>query len=158
MTRPANVNFAKLVKLAMRNGFANFAKWFANFAMRNFAKVETNEQCIGIAKLKLALRNSHCEFGIAKFSHCEIGLRTHCEFWQCEISLRFCERQISQGYSVLGLLDFAMRNWLPTHCEIRNGCELFANSLRKSCFAVFPCFSSCLQLHLILSTFPLFFH
>ena len=49
MTRPANVNFAKLVKLAMRNGFANFA-------MRNFAKVETNEQCIGIAKLKLALR------------------------------------------------------------------------------------------------------
>ena len=56
MTRPANVNFTKLVKLAMRNGFANFAKWFANFAMRNFAKVETNEQCIGIAKLKLALR------------------------------------------------------------------------------------------------------
>ena len=32
------MNFAKLVKLAMRNGFANFAKWFANFAMRNFAK------------------------------------------------------------------------------------------------------------------------
>ena len=56
MTRPANVNLAKLVKLAMRNGFANFAKRFANFAMRNFAKVETNEQCIGIAKLKLALR------------------------------------------------------------------------------------------------------
>ena len=28
----------------------------------------THEQCIGIAKLKLALRNSHCEFGIAKFS------------------------------------------------------------------------------------------
>ena len=59
MTRPANVNFAKLVKLAMRNGFAKFAKWFANFAMRNFAKVETNEHCeieIGIAKLKLALR------------------------------------------------------------------------------------------------------
>ena len=61
MTRPANVNFAKLVKLAMRNGFANFAKWFANFAMRNFAKVETNEQCIGIAKLKFALRIWHCE-------------------------------------------------------------------------------------------------
>ena len=32
------MNFAKLVKLAMRNGFANFAKWFSNFAMRNFAK------------------------------------------------------------------------------------------------------------------------
>ena len=95
MTRPANVNFAKAVNFAMRNGFAKFAKWVVNFAMRNFAKVETNEQCIGIAKLNLALRNWHlalrnwhCEirianFGIAKFSHCEIGLRTHCEFWQC---------------------------------------------------------------------------
>ena len=78
------MNFAKLVKLAMRNGFANFAKWFANFAMRNFAKVlmlyvrQINSvwHCeieIGIAKL--ALRNSHCEFGIAKFSQ---GLPTHC--------------------------------------------------------------------------------
>ena len=45
------------------------AKWFAklnfakavNFAMRNFAQVGTNEQCIGIAKMKLALRNWHCE-------------------------------------------------------------------------------------------------
>ena len=46
------MNFAKAVNLAMRNGFAKFAMWFANFA-----KVETNEQCIGIAKLKLALRN-----------------------------------------------------------------------------------------------------
>ena len=54
MTRP--VNCAKAVNLAMRNGFAKFAKWVVNFAMRNFAKVETNEQCIGIAKLKLALR------------------------------------------------------------------------------------------------------
>ena len=54
MTRP--VNFAKAVNLAMRNGFAKFAKWVVNFAMRNFVKVETNEQCIGIAKLKLALR------------------------------------------------------------------------------------------------------
>ena len=56
----------------MRNGFAKFAKWVVNFAMRNFAKVGTNEQCIGIAKLKLALRNWlwHCEieFGIAKLA------------------------------------------------------------------------------------------
>ena len=59
MTRP--VNFAKAVNLAMRNGFAKFAKWVVNFAMRNFAKVETNEQCIGIAKLALALRNWLCE-------------------------------------------------------------------------------------------------
>ena len=74
MTRPANVNFAKAVNFAMRNGFAKFAKWVVNFAMRNFAKVETNEQCIGIAKLNLALRNWH------------LALRnSHCEFWHCEI-------------------------------------------------------------------------
>ena len=46
----------------MRNGFAKFAKWVVNFAMRNFAQVGTNEQCIGIAKL--ALRN----FRIAKLA------------------------------------------------------------------------------------------
>ena len=70
------------------------AKWhlaLRNFALRNFR----------IAKLKLALRNgiwhceiSHCEIfalrilgceifalrnGFAKFSHCEMGLRTVCE-------------------------------------------------------------------------------
>ena len=32
------MNFAKAVNLAMRNGFAKFAKWVVNFAMRNFAK------------------------------------------------------------------------------------------------------------------------
>ena len=96
---------------------------------------------IGIAKLNLALRNWHlalrnwhCEirianFGIAKFSHCEIGLRTHCEFWQCEISLRFCERQISQSYSVPGY-------WI-SQCE--TGCQhiakfaMVANCLRTVC-------------------------
>ena len=69
------------------NGFANFAKWFANFAMRNFAKVLMlyvrqmnsvlalqNWHCeIGIAKL--ALRNSHCEIGIAKFARVANTLR-----------------------------------------------------------------------------------
>ena len=86
---------------------------------------------IGIANLKLALRNRiwHCEIGIAKFSHCEIGLRTHCEFWQCEISLRFCERQFSQSYSVLGY-------WI-SQCE--TGCQhiakfaMVANCLRTVC-------------------------
>ena len=141
------MNFAKAVNLAMRNGFAKFATWFANFAMRNFAKVLMrqmnsvlvlrNWHCeIGIAKLaKLALRNSHCEIGIAKFAlrnwHCEFsqGLPTHCEFWQCEISLRFCERRISQRYSVLGY-------WI-SQCEI--GCQhiakfaMVANCLRTVC-------------------------
>ena len=55
----AKLNFAKAVNFAMRNGFAKFAKWVVNFAMRNFAKVGTNEQCIGIAKLNFALRNWH---------------------------------------------------------------------------------------------------
>ena len=69
------------------NGFANFAKWFANFAMRNFAKVLMlyvrqmnsvlalrNWHCeIGLAKL--ALRNSHCEIGIAKFARVANTLR-----------------------------------------------------------------------------------
>ena len=87
-------------------GLRIFAKWFSNFAMRNFAKVLIVRQMnsvlalrdlkLALRNLKLALRNWHCEIGIAKFalrnSHCEIGLRTHCEFWQCEISLRFCER------------------------------------------------------------------
>ena len=69
------------------NGFANFAKWFANFAMRNFAKVLMlyvrqmnsvlalrNWHCeIGLAKL--ALRNSHCEIRIAKFARVANTLR-----------------------------------------------------------------------------------
>ena len=72
------MNFAKAVNLAMRNGFAKFAMWNVNFAMRNFAKVlmrqmnsvlalrNWNWHCeIGIAKF--ALRNWYCEFGIAKF-------------------------------------------------------------------------------------------
>ena len=59
------MNFAKAVNLAMRNGFANFRKVgrefrnakFRNAKFRNGFDCETNEQCIGIANLKLALRN-----------------------------------------------------------------------------------------------------
>ena len=127
---------------------------------------------IGIAKLKLALRNWnwHCEIevGIAKLalrnSHCEIriaklalrisqGLPTHCEFWQCEISLRFCERRISQRYSVLGywisqcetgcqhIAKFAMvANCLRTVCE--NLVLLFFHAFRPifNCISFFPLF------------------
>ena len=58
------------------NGFANFAKWFANFAMRNFAKV----LMLYVRQMNsvLALRNWHCEIGLAKLAlrnwHCEIGI------------------------------------------------------------------------------------
>ena len=125
----------------------------AKFRIAKFSHCEIR---IGIANFKLALRNGfwHCEI-----SHCEIfALRNwnwHCEmdFGIAKFSLalrnfrnaKFRKGQFSQSYSVLGILDFAMRNW-------------FANSLRKSCFVDFPCFSSCLQLHLILFTFPSIFH
>ena len=73
------MNFAKLVKLAMRNGFANFAKWFANFAMRNFAKV----LMLYVRQMNsvLALRNWHYEIGIAK-----LALRNW-QNWHCEIRI-----------------------------------------------------------------------
>ena len=123
---------------------------------------------IGIAKLELALRNWHCEIRIAKLVlriwHCEIriaklalrisqGLPTHCEFWQCEISLRFCERRISQRYSVLGywisqcetgcqhIAKFAMvANCLRTVCE--NLVLLFFHAFRPvfNCISFFPLF------------------
>ena len=71
------MNFAKLVKLA--KWFAKFAMWFANFAMRNFAKV----LMFYVRQMNsvLALRNWHCEIGIAKFAlRNSQGLPTHCEF------------------------------------------------------------------------------
>ena len=46
------MNFAKAVNLAMRNGFAKFAMWNVNFAMRNFAKVLMRQM-----NSVLALRN-----------------------------------------------------------------------------------------------------
>ena len=144
--------------------------WFANFAMRNFAKVLMlyvrqlnsvlalrNWHCeigIGIVKLKLALRNWHCEIRIAKLAlRISQGLPTHCEFWQCEISLRFCERRISQRYSVLGywisqcetgcqhIAKFAMvANCLRTVCE--NLVLLFFHAFRPvfNCISFFPLF------------------
>ena len=111
------------------------AKWhlaLRNFALRNFriAKLE-----LALRNLKLALRNRfwHCEMdlGIAKF---RIAKFSHCEF---------------------GLRNFRIAKLVCEIFALRNGS---ANCLRKSSLADFPCFSSCLQLHLILSTFSLFFH
>ena len=54
MTRPANLNFEKLVKLA---------KWFANLAMGcEFSKVVCE-----IRKVVCEIRNVVCEFRNAKF-------------------------------------------------------------------------------------------
>ena len=89
MTRPANVNFAKAVNFAMRNGlwhceishceiFALRILYCEIFALRNW-----NWQCkfkIGIAKWHLALQNFALRnFRIAKFSHCEFDI------WHCEM-------------------------------------------------------------------------
>ena len=97
----------------------------------------------GIAKFRIA-KFSHCEFGIARFSHCEMAFGiakfriakfSHCEF---------------------GLVNFRIAKWVCEIFALRNGS---ANSLRKSLFfADFPCLSSCLQLHLIIFTFPSIFH
>ena len=135
----------------------------------------------GIAKFRIA-KFSHCEFGIARFSHCEIGigsvnskLALRNGIWHCEIS--HCEIKIGIAKSIL-----ALRNGI-WHCEISHceifalrilGCEIFAlrngsakfshceMGLRTVCenlfFADFPCLSSCLQLHLIIFTFPSIFH
>ena len=110
----------------------------------------------GIAKFRIA-KFSHCEFDIAKFSHCEIGIGS--------VNSEF---RIAKWH--LALRNFALRNFRIANFGLRNFriakwvCEIFAlrngsaNCLRKSSLADFPCFSSCLQLHLIFFTFPSIFH
>ena len=127
----ANVNFAKAVNFAMRNGFAKFAKWVVNFAMRNFAQVGTNEQCIGIAKLVLALRNWLCEifalrmeFGIAK-----LALRTHCEFRNAKFRIGFVRGNFRKAtvYWVVGFRNAKLV------CEHFAKFAMAANCLRTVC-------------------------
>ena len=100
----------------------------------------------------------HCEFGNAK-NHSEFrnakfrNAKNHSEFRNAKLVanlaanlamrifakvLHFCVRQMN---SVLWLQNFAMRN---SQCEVGhanfampNGCELFANSLRKFLFCFF---------------------
>ena len=94
----------------------------AKFRIAKFSHCEIR---IGIANFKLALRNGfwHCEI-----SHCEIGIGI--AKWTLALrnfrNAKFRKGQFSQSYSVLGILDFAMRNW-------------FANSLRNFCIAKLVC-------------------
>ena len=138
------MNFAKLVNLAMdcefgnavaklAKWFANLAKWFANLAMGLRIWQWAANLAMWFAKLamwfaKLAMRN------FAKV------LKFLCE----------------TNEQCMWLANFAMRteivNWLPTHCEIRNGCELIAKCLSKFLFC---CFSMPLVLS---STASHFFH
>ena len=68
------------------------------------------------------------KFRIAKFSHCEIGIGI--AKWTLALrnfrNVKFRKGQFSQSYSVLGILDFAMRN-------------RFANSLRNFRIAKLVC-------------------
>ena len=94
----------------------------AKFCIAKFSHCEIR---IGIANFKLALRNGfwHCEI-----SHCEIFALRNWN-WHCEMDfgiVKFRKGQFSQSYSVLGILDFAMRNW-------------FANSLRNFRIAKLVC-------------------
>ena len=112
------------------------------FALRNW-----NWQCkfkIGIAKWHLALRN----FALRNFRIANVVLR---KFSHCEIAFGIAKFRIAN----LELRDFRIAKLVCEIFALRNGS---ANSLRKSLFADFPCLSSCLQLHLIIFTFPSIFH
>ena len=83
---------------------ANFANHIANLAMRNFAKdlkfyvrqmnsalALRNWHCeIGIAKL--ALRNWHCEIGIAKFARVANRLPTDCQNFCFAFFFKICSK------------------------------------------------------------------
>ena len=109
------MNFAKAVNLAMRNGFANFRKVGCEF--RNGFDCETNEQCIGIANLKLALRN----FRIAKLV-CELTAN----FGNAKFRIGFVRGKFRKatvywgiGFRNAKLVANTLRNsqWLRTVCE-----------------------------------------
>ena len=113
----------------------------------------------GLANLAMLLRSwqGDCEFGkvVTKLA------RLFANLARLRISLASeipCEKRISQCVVQVWLANFAMctviANRLRNSQGLRIGCQLVAKIL----FSVLPCLSSCLQLHLISSTFPLFFH
>ena len=120
------------------------------FALRNW-----NWQCkfkIGIAKWHLALRN----FALRNFRIAKLKLALRNRFWHCEMAFGIAKFRIAKfSHCEFGLVNFRIAKWVCEIFALRNGS---ANSLRKSLFADFPCLSSCLQLHLIIFTFPSIFH
>ena len=120
------MNFAKAVNLAMRNGFANFRKVgceFRNAKFRNRFDCETNEQCIGIANLKLALRNWHCEIRIANLALRNFRIAK----LVCELTANFGNAKFRIGF-VRGKFRKATLYW---GIGFRNA-KLVANTLRNS--------------------------
>ena len=115
------MNFAKAVNLAMRNGFANFRKVGCEF--RNGFDCETNEQCIGIANLKLALRNWHCEVRIANLALRNFRIAK----LVCELTANFGNAKFRIGF-VRGKFRKATVYW---GIGFRNA-KLVANTLRNS--------------------------
>ena len=120
------------------------------FTLRNW-----NWQCkfkIGIAKWHLALRN----FALRNFRIAKLKLALRNRFWHCEMAFGIAKFRIAKfSHCEFGLVNFRIAKWVCEIFALRNGS---ANSLRKSLFADFPCLSSCLQLHLIIFTFPSIFH
>ena len=125
------MNFAKLVNLAMDCEFGNVVAKLAS-GLRIWQSGLRIWQWVcelgnGLRIWQCGLRNWQC--GLRNW---QCGLRN----WQCQISLRFCSFCVRQMNSACGLrisqCELRLRTWLPTHCEIRNGCELFANTLRNS--------------------------
>ena len=120
------MNFAKAVNLAMRNGFANILKVgceFRNAKFRNGFDCETNEQCIGIANLKLALRNWHCEVRIANLALRNFRIAK----LVCELTANFGNAKFRIGF-VRGKFRKATVYW---GIGFRNA-KLVANTLRNS--------------------------
>ena len=128
------MNFAKAVNLAMRNGFANFRKVgceFRNAKFRNGFDCETNEQCIGIAKLNLALRNWHCEIRIANlalrnFRIAKLVCELTANFGNAKFRIGFVRGKFRKatvywgiGFRNAKLVANTLRNlqWLRTVCE-----------------------------------------
>ena len=129
------MNFAKLVNLAMDcefgNAVAKLAKWFANLA-KWFANL-----AMGLRIWQSGLRTWQWAANLAMWF-------AKLAMWFAKLAMWFAKLAMRNFAKVLKFLcetneqctwlaNFAMRteiaNWLPTHCEIRNGCELFAKIL-----------------------------
>ena len=94
-----------------------------------------------------------------------VNLAMDCEFGNAVANLAKWFAKLEMGFAKLAMRNFAKVIWQWV-CEIGNGLRSWQCGLRNAQYpaATVPlltascCFSSCLQLHLISSTFPLIFH
>ena len=151
------MNFAKLVNLAMDcefgNAVAKLAKWFANLEMG----LRIWQWAVNLAKWFAKLAMWFAKLAMPNFAKI---LQFLCETnEQCMWLANFAMRT-----EIANLVANTLRNsqWLRTACQHIAKFAMVANCLRTVCenpvLLFFSCLSSCLQLHLISSTFPLFFY